>query len=273
MNNEEFQQKADSGRKLIDTLASLKLTVFLLVLSMLLVLLGTLEQVHWGVWHVQKVYFSSWYCFYPMDDTAPLQIPLPGGFLIGALLVANLAFAHFRHFKATASKVGISMIHAGLLLLLIGGFITAVYQEESAMIVPEGESRNFSEAFREFEFALVEKDPKADQVVVVPDTIFRAIAAKQIPDTVDLPGSPFKLKVLAYHPNAMLRAKSQMPDGIAAKATQGIGARTELAYQPEPESYDDNKPNAPTAVVELLKGAQSAGVWIVNLSRRRVKGT
>ena len=42
MNNEEFQKKADSGRKFIDTLASLKLTVLLLVLSMLLVLLGTL---------------------------------------------------------------------------------------------------------------------------------------------------------------------------------------------------------------------------------------
>jgi hypothetical protein len=266
VSDSDFEKKADSGRRVLDTLASLKLTVFLLVLSMLLVLLGTLEQVHWGVWHVQKVYFSSWYCFYPMDDTAPLQIPLPGGFLIGALLVANLAFAHFRHFKATASKVGISMIHAGLLLLLIGGFVTAVYQEESAMIVPEGESRDFSEAFREFEFALVEKGAKADQVVVVPDTLLRAIAAKQAPDTVELPGSPFKLKVLAYHPNAMLRAKSQMPDGISVKATQGIGARTELTYKPEPESYDDNKPNAPTAVVELLKGTQSAGVWIVNLN-------
>jgi len=147
VSDSDFEKKADTGRRVLDTLASLKLTVFLLVLSMLLVLLGTLEQVHWGVWHVQKVYFSSWYCFYPMDDTAPLQMPLPGGFLIGALLVANLAFAHFRHFKATAAKVGISMIHAGLLLLLIGGFITAVYQEESAMIVPEGESRDFSEAF------------------------------------------------------------------------------------------------------------------------------
>jgi len=266
VNDSEFEKKADTGRRVLDTLASLKLTVFLLVMSMLLVLLGTLEQVHWGVWHVQKVYFSSWYCFYPMDDTAPLQIPLPGGFLIGALLVANLAFAHFRHFKATSSKVGISMIHAGLLLLLIGGFITAVYQEESAMIVPEGESRNFSEAFREFEFALVEKNAQAEQVVVVPDTILRAIAAKQAPDTIALPGSPFTLKVLAYHPNAMLRAKSQMADGLPVKATQGIGARSELAYKPEPESYDDNKPNAPTAIVELLKGSQSAGTWIVNLN-------
>ena len=124
MNNEEFQKKADSGRKLIDTLASLKLTVFLLVLSMILVLLGTLEQVHWGVWHVQKVYFSSWLCFYPMDPTAAFRFPLPAGFTIGALLMLNLGFAHFRHFKATSAKIGITMIHAGLLLLLGGGFIT-----------------------------------------------------------------------------------------------------------------------------------------------------
>ena len=82
MSDSDFEKKADSGRRVLDTLASLKLTVFLLVLSMLLVLLGTLEQVHWGVWHVQKVYFSSWYCLYPMDDTAPLQIPLPGLSLI-----------------------------------------------------------------------------------------------------------------------------------------------------------------------------------------------
>ena len=266
MNTEEFEKKADSGRRLVDTLASLRLTVFLLVLSMILVLLGTLEQVHWGVWHVQKVYFSDWLCFYPMDPTAAFRIPLPGGFLIGALLIVNLAFAHFRHFKATAGKVGISMIHAGLLLLLVGGFITAVYQEESAMIIPEGEKRNYSEAFREFEIALVEKSPAGEAVVAIPDAILRDIAAKKAPAEVALPGSPFTLVVQAYHPNAMLRAKSQLPEGLELKATQGIGARTQLAYKPLPESFDDNRPNAPTAIVELKAKDKSLGTWALNLN-------
>ena len=266
MSTEEFAKKADSGRKLIDTLASLRLTVFLLVLSMILVLLGTLEQVHWGVWHVQKVYFSSWLCFYPMDATSAVRMPLPGGFLIGALLILNLAFAHFRHFKATAAKIGISMIHAGLLLLLVGGFITAVYQEESAMIIPEGEKRNYSEAFRDFEIALVEKSGATEATVVIPDTILRDIAAKKAPTAVALPGTPFTLDVQAYHPNAMIRAKSQMPDGLELKATQGIGARTPLAYKPLPESYDDNKPNAPTAIVELKTKDKSLGTWALNLN-------
>jgi len=266
VNTEEFEKKADSGRRLVDTLASLKLTVFLLVLSMVLVLLGTLEQVHWGVWHVQKVYFSSWLCFYPMDATAAVRMPLPGGFLIGALLILNLAFAHFRHFKATAAKIGISMIHAGLLLLLAGGFITAVYQEESAMIIPEGEKRNYSEAFRDFEIALVAKSAATDAVVAIPDTILRDIADKKAPAAVELPGTPYTLVVQAYHPNAMLRAKSQMPDGLDLKATQGIGARTQLAYKPLPESYDDNKPNAPTAIVELKTKEKSLGTWALNLN-------
>ncbi len=266
MNTSEFEKKADSGRRLIDTLASLRLTVFLLVLSMILVLLGTLEQVHWGVWHVQKVYFSDWLCFYPMDPTAAVRIPLPGGFTLGALLMLNLGFAHFRHFKATAAKAGISMIHAGLLLLLGGGFVTAVYQEESAMIIPEGEQRNYSEAFREFEIALVEKSATGDAVVAVPDAILRDIAAKKAPADLALPGTPFTLVVQAYHPNAMLRAKSQMPDGLPLKATQGIGARTELTYKPLPESFDDNRPNAPTAIVELKAKDRSLGVWALNLN-------
>ena len=266
MNTSEFEKKADSGRRLVDTLASLKLTVFLLVLSMILVLLGTLEQVHWGVWHVQKVYFSDWFCFYPMDPTAPLRVPLPGGFTLGALLMLNLGFAHFRHFKATSAKVGISMIHAGLLLLLGGGFITAIYQEESAMIIPEGEKRDYSEAFREFEIALVGKSAGADAVVAVPDAILRDIAAKKAPATIALPGTPFTLHVLTYHPNAMLRAKSQMADGLDLKATQGIGARTQLAYKPLPESFDDNRPNAPTAIVELKTKDQSLGTWALNLN-------
>lgn len=266
MNSEEHQKKADSGNVLIDTLASLKLTVLLLILSMILILLGTLEQVHWGIWHVQKVYFSSWLCFYPMDPTAALRIPLPAGFTLGALLIINLAFAHVRHFKATAAKVGNLMIHAGLLLLLGGGFVTAIYQEESAMIIPEGEQRNYSEAFREFEIALVQKSATAETVVAIPDSILRNLAAKGLPADVELPGTPYTLVVQTYHPNAMLRAKSQMPDGLALKATQGIGARTELAYKPLPESYDDNKPNAPTAIVELKTKDKSLGTWALNLN-------
>ena len=106
--------------RLLDFLASLRLTVALLVASIVLVFLATLEQVAWGVWHVQDAYFESWGVLYPLAESAPAKFPLPGGFLLGALLCANLVVAHFRHHKPGLARSGISLIHGGLLLLLIG---------------------------------------------------------------------------------------------------------------------------------------------------------
>ena len=257
--NDDFQTKADTGRRLLDTLAGLRLTVTLLILSILLVFLGTLEQVHWGVWHIQKAYFGSWVCFYPLDDTAVARIPLPGGFLLGALLILNLTLAHLRHFKSGLRHLGMGMIHGGLLLLLAGGFVTALYQEESAMIIPEGESRDYSEAFREFELVLIAKTGKGtDQVTAIPDDLLAKDARFEA-------AAGLTLRVDAYHRNATLRAQSQLTDGQAIDVTKGIGATSKLAFKPQPESFDDNNPNAPLALVTVLgPGQVELGRWVVS---------
>ena len=261
--NETFLAKAKSGTAWFNFLASLQLTVWLLVVSMLLIVLGTLEQVNWGVWHIQKAYFSSWGCFYPLNTAASFRLPLPGGFLLGTLLVINLICAHFRHFKINARHAGISLIHGGLILLLVGGFVTAAFQEESAMVVPEGETRAFSEAFREFEVALVDQTEAGKaKVVVIPDDLLRTLTDPKA--ELALAGSPFNAKVGFYYPNSVLRAKSQMPDGADIAATQGIAARSPLALKRLPESYNDNVGNVPSTLIELFANGQSLGVWLLN---------
>jgi ABC-type transport system involved in cytochrome c biogenesis permease subunit len=256
--NDDFQAKADTGRRLLDTLAGLRLTVTLLLLSILLVFLGTLEQVHWGVWHIQKAYFGSWICFYPLDDTAVARLPLPGGFLLGALLILNLTLAHLRHFKSGVRHLGMAMIHGGLLLLLGGGFVTALYQEESAMIIPEGESRDYSEAFREFELVLIEKTKAGtDKVTSVPDALLANGAAFPA-------AGGLTLRTDTYHRNATLRAQSQLPDGQAIEVTKGLGATSKLAFKPQKESFDDNNPNAPLALVTVLADGVELGRWVVS---------
>ena len=45
------------GKKLIDAITSLKLTVICLVIAMILVFVGTLAQVELGLYETQKVYF------------------------------------------------------------------------------------------------------------------------------------------------------------------------------------------------------------------------
>ena len=261
--NESFLAKAKSGSAWFNFLASLKLTVWLLVVSMLLIVLGTLEQVNWGVWHVQKAYFSSWGCFFPLNPAATIRLPLPGGFLLGTLLVVNLVCAHFRHFKLGLRHAGISLIHGGLVLLLVGGFVTAACQEEAAMVIPEGESRTYTEAFREFEVAVVDRtDANKEKVVSIPDALLRTLTDPKA--ELELTGSPFKAKVQFYYPNSMLRAKSQMPDGADIAATQGIAARSPLALKRLPESFNDNVGNVPSTLVELIANGQSLGVWLLN---------
>lgn len=261
--NENFQTKAKSKNAILDFFASLNLTVWLLGLSMVLILLGTLEQVHWGVWHVQKEYFSSWVCFYPHDPAASLRIPLPAGFLLGTLLIINLVFAHVRHFKTDLRRFGITIIHSGLILLLLGGFVTAVMQEEAAMIIPEGESRTYAEAFREFEIAIVDRtDAGKEKAVVIPDALLRTLSDPAA--ELALVGSPFQAKVAFYYPNSMLRAKSQMPEGKEVTASQGVAATSPLALKRLPESFNDNVGNVPSALIELSVAGKSLGSWLVN---------
>ena len=245
--------------------ASLKLTVVLLSLSMVVIFLGTLEQVHWGIWHVQKEYFNSWYSIYPLNSSAPLHLPLPGGFLLGLLLVINLICAHFQKFKEKKGYKhwGIKMIHVGLLLLLIGGFVTAIYQDESAMVIPEKDKRNYSESFRSYELVVIEHTANGtDKVISVPEELLRKNGGQK--SEISLPNTTFTAKILNYYPNAILRSKSQFPQGVPAAVTQGVGARAPLSYKPIPESFDDNNPSNPLAIVQINSGQAILGSWILN---------
>ncbi|QBG49205.1 hypothetical protein EGM51_18040 [Verrucomicrobia bacterium S94] len=95
--------------RLFDFLQSLKLTVWLLVLSMILVFAGTLAQVDKGIWNVMDQYFRCYIAmidlpvFFPRNWNVPhIGIPFPGGFLIGWLLTVNLIAVHSQTFKVLA---------------------------------------------------------------------------------------------------------------------------------------------------------------------------
>ena len=89
-------------KRILSPLASLRLTVTLLILSMLLVFAGTLAQRDQGVWQVQDNYFHSLFCWVPLHNFIfrafaihgkQIMIPMPGGYLVGLLLLINLLAA------------------------------------------------------------------------------------------------------------------------------------------------------------------------------------
>src|SRR5262245_11430002 len=131
---------------MLKPLASLRLTVVLLLLSMGLVLFGTLAQVDNGVWTVVDRYFWSIFVWVPAQIFVPRSIkiptwicfPYPGGKLVGFLLLVNLLAAHGTRFKISWRRTGIWLIHGGLILLLVGEVVTRTRAREYRMAIDEG---------------------------------------------------------------------------------------------------------------------------------------
>src|SRR6516165_9739501 len=58
-------------KKIVQPLASLRLTVILMLMSMVLVYAGTLAQVDNGIWQIVEKYFWSSFVWIPLKDLIP----------------------------------------------------------------------------------------------------------------------------------------------------------------------------------------------------------
>ncbi|MFZ9683680.1 MAG: cytochrome c biogenesis protein ResB [Cephaloticoccus sp.] len=241
----------------VDFFTSLKLTVVLMALSIVLIFWATLAQVKLGVWGVQEHFFKTFFVLQKIPGT-DIPVPVfPGGYFIGGLLLINLIAAHIHRFKFTWSKSGIQLTHAGLILLLIGELFTGLWQEDYQLRLDEGQTKNYSESFRDQELAITDTtNPEFDDVVVVRD----AVLAKQ--GEVQHPQLPFRVVIRAYYPNAVPQTKAQTPTDIVPPATMGFGK--EFTVVPLPLTYRQDQANLGAAVVELIGPGGSLGTWLVS---------
>jgi hypothetical protein len=243
-------------RQFRDFFVSLRLTVVLLVLGMVLVFAATVDQVHLGIWAVQEKWFRSFFVLWKAGD---IPIPVfPGGYLIGGLLLINLVSAHLYRFKRSWRKAGIELTHAGLILLLVGELMSGLWQEDYSMRLTRGQPKNYSESYRDNELAILDTtDPKFDEAVVIPEQLI----AKG--DPVQHPKLPFRVVVKQYYPNSRLRLRGPMVDAnTPALATQGVGPQ--LVATPAPITYKQEERNWPMAVIELVGASGSLGTWLLS---------
>lgn len=255
-------------RALFKLFSSIWLTVTLLGLSMILVFASTLEQTELGVFEVQKQFFESFVCLwhYPTglahwENLQWLKIPLPGGFLLGALLLVNLGCAHFRYFRPTWRKSGIVLIHAGIVLLIISGFLTAYLQEEYFMWINVGGSANYVESFHDRELAFIDhSDPKTDTVISVP--VSRLAGGQVVSD----PALPFTITPVYYYPNSSftLRSENKGRDLPVTPADHGVATNGDLAVVPQPYDYAKDELNTASAVVTVSTKDGPVGKWLVS---------
>ena len=261
-------------KRILTPLASLKLTVVLLALAMLLVYVGTGAQMNSGIVDVQHKYFHSLFCWINFS-TLLLQraepgkklvaggFPMLGGYAIGLMLLINLLAAHSVRFSLTWKRSGIILIHFGLILLLVGEAITSVFQVESRMPLAIGDAANWTTDIRSYELAITDPGNRDHDKV----TSIRPALLKQGQAIHDA-RLPFDVKIDEWDENSAIMSPQKAPVVAAkyAKATAGQGVGYGLIPQPSRTGVgeDASSPNFPSAYVTLTKGDKTLGTFLVS---------
>ena len=233
-------------------LASLKLTIVCLACAMVLVFVGTLDQVQIGVYEAQLRYFKSFFLYFSLPGSQ-LKIPwLPGGYTLGGILLVNLVAAHVSRFKLSWKKTGILILHSGLILMLVGQLVTSVFEEESQVQLDRGQTKNYSESPYLDELAIIDSSgANTDEVISVPAS--RLAKGRSI----SLPEAGLTLQVNDFYENAALVGSNQLPSENYPHLRVGPMA----VAVPIPRTYKQDERIQPAASVSLIQNGQQIGSW------------
>lgn len=253
--------------RLLKPLASLRLTVVLFAMAMFLIFAGTLAQVHEGVWTVVDRYFRSLLVRIDLQVFVPTslgRVPgaffFPGGFLIASALLFNLIAAHTVRFKFSARRIGIIVTHAGVILLLVGEFVTGLAATEGHMSIYQNSFSDFVEDIRTAEIAVIDSsDPGDDLVVVVPA---RMLARAKQPISHSL--LPFQIRIDQWMPNSRILGPMQAPAETRARADKGIGTTVSAVPAAPTTGIDNGASDIPSAYVTLLRNGERLGSYLLS---------
>ncbi len=201
-------------RNLWKFFTSLRLTVACLAIGILVVFFGTLAQVNEGLYQAQAHWFQGWLVWWTPPATGffahwPRLPILPGGYLVGTVLLLNLFAAHVKRFVWGWRKLGIHLTHFGIILLLVGQLTRDMLSRESLMRLREGEGLNYSEDHFKAELIFASDAGNGQNRVVAFD---QGVLAKQ--KEIKQDDLPFAVRVKSFYPNVeMLSRKSVLEAG------------------------------------------------------------
>ncbi|MBR7106086.1 MAG: cytochrome c biogenesis protein ResB [Opitutales bacterium] len=124
--------KARILRRAYLMLSSPRLTLVLLIYSVLLIFVATLAQREIGIAHAQAIYFEG---FFGMGKIAGVSFPFIGGAVIGILSVVNIVLSAMRFCKFGVQGLGVSITHMSLALLIISGGLQYFLRIEGSVVL------------------------------------------------------------------------------------------------------------------------------------------
>lgn len=245
------------AKNIIKFFTSLRLTVVLLAFAIILVFLGTLAQVDEGLYNAQARYFRQWIIFGLDLFGHKIPLILPGGYLIGTMLLANLLAAHIYRFQLSVKKIGIQLAHSGVILLLVGQLVTDMLAHESQIHFVVGETKSYAESSQNYELAFTtDAGANSEQVITIPQKLLARGGEIQNPNL------PFTIRVKSFWKNSEPQFRAPMMQNAPPLTTNGVAVNFDFSPAAEVKTMDDK--NVPTAMIEIIGANGSLGDWLVS---------
>jgi len=211
------------GARAFAFMASFGVGVVVLSLLLLLTWLGTVSQVDTSLYDVQKKYFDSWIF---LEDVGPLKIPLPGAFLLMAILFVNMVCGGIIRIRKNWRTIGVVISHFSILMLLAAGAVSFFLKREGNLKLHEGQTGNLFTSYHDRVIEITEVG-KAGPVLMIHEKEFDNLKADR-PRTFHSPTLPFELTITHYHKNAYAEAAAMRPPAPGTPVVDGF------YFQPRP---------------------------------------
>ena len=231
------------NKKYIKVLGSPKIFVFTVIWMMILVFVGTIVQKNIGLYSAQQQYFLSWFKF-----VGP--IPFPSGKLTMLVMFVNLSFYFFRPNIFSKRKLGITITHSGVIMMLVGGGLTSLFSIEGNVIIEEGSKSNFFESYYLNEFIIVNTTNENEDLFTVFDN-------NMLNDnnTLEHSSFPFEIEILDYYDNCK-------PARRIYQGEEKFQGMSKNFFLQEIDSEKEFEKNIPGIVYRLIGAEESDGIYI-----------
>jgi hypothetical protein len=239
-------------QKIVRFFVSLRLTVTLLAFAIILVFVGTIAQADEGLYGAQAHYFKQWIVIGAHMFGHEIPIILPGGYLIGTLLLINLVTTHIYRFEFTLKKTGIQIAHAGIIVILVGQLSTDLVSREMQMHFAEGETLNYANSATDFELVFL----SGNEATSIPEKLLKPGNELKI-NTL-----PFTIAVKAHWHNSDVNFRAPMMQNGPPLSTNGIAAHFDFRQVANVKEVDQQ--NIPTAILEFKTPQGSLGTWVAS---------
>lgn len=184
-------------------------TIFYIMPPLIVVLIiGTIAQQSMGLYDAHQKYFAAFLFWIG-------PIPFPGGYLLITMLSFSLLVKFIGYSDWSRKQSGIILTHLGVLILLFGGLLSALTQNEFYMVIPEGEETAYIYDYHDTELMAFKDNIKTD-----------------------LKALPFHFKILESCDNCEIKTREDIgnPYNIPTRSLANVMALTPKKRNPQAEA-------------------------------------